>query len=128
MKAWAWLNAGVVRAIHEEQIAEHGGQPGIRDMGLLGSALNRPVNKAHHGETAIAALAAAYAYGIARNHPFLDGNKRVALVCLELFLALNGHELRADDASCLDTMTALADGTLTEPALAAWVEENLWVG
>ncbi|MBF0251083.1 MAG: type II toxin-antitoxin system death-on-curing family toxin [Alphaproteobacteria bacterium] len=128
MKAWAWLNAGVVRAIHEEQIAEHGGQPGIRDMGLLDSALNRPVNKAHHGKTAIAALAAAYAYGIARNHPFLDGNKRVALVCLELFLALNGHELRANDASCLDTMTALADGTLTEPALAAWVEENLWVG
>ena len=107
MTAWTWLNKNVVLAIHDEQIAEHGGGAGIRDEGLLDSALARPLNKAARGEPDITELAAAYAYGIARNHPFLDGNKRTAMVVLELFLALNGYELAANDQACLEVMLAV---------------------
>lgn len=126
MPEWVWVETAVVLAVHDEQLAEHGGATGLRDRGLLESALARPQNVAAYDEGAdVAALAAAYAFGVARNHPFLDGNKRTALVVLELFLELNGHALEADDAACVATMLRLASGDLEEDALAAWVRGNL---
>jgi death-on-curing protein len=98
----------------------------VRDLGLLESALARPQHLAAYDPDADAArLAAAYAFGVARNHPFIDGNKRTALVVLELFLTLNGHALKADDAGCVATMLALAAGELGEEALVGWVQERL---
>lgn len=123
--AWVWINPAVILAIHQEQIAEHGGQPGVRDLGLLDSALNRPKNLDIYKDADVAALAAAYGYGLARNHPFVDGNKRVCLVAMELFLLLNGHELSAGDATCLETFLALADGSLAEDALAEWLRAHI---
>lgn len=121
---WTWVQRRVVLAVHDEQIAEHGGQPGLRDAGLLESALARPMNAAAYGEADAPGLAAAYAYGIARNHPFLDGNKRTALVVSELFLELNGWRLNASDTECVLTFVALAAGHLAEPELAAWFRQH----
>ena len=118
-----WIAAEVVSAIHEEQLAEHGGGPGIRDRGLLDSALACPRTAAAFGEPDLCALAAAYAFGIARNHPFIDGNKRTAFVVCELFLALNGMVLTADDGECVLKMLALAAGDLPEDACAAWLRD-----
>ncbi len=124
--AWVWIADGVVLAIHEAQLAEHGGPTGIRDEGLLNSALARPHNlEAYSDAPDPAALAAAYAFGIARNHPFLDGNKRTAFVVMELFLNLNGWALIADDAACITTTQALAAGDVSEKALAKWLRENI---
>lgn len=123
--SWTWIDKRVALATHEEQIAEHGGQPGIRDEGLLDSALARPLNKAAYGEDDITVLAAAYAYGIVGNHPFVDGNKRTGFVAMELFLALNGSALRADDATCLQTFLSLAEGALSEERLVVWLRE--WI-
>lgn len=120
-----WLRLEVVLAVHEQQIAEHGGAPGLRDRGMLESALARPQQKAAYGEPDLADLTAAYAFGIARNHPFVDGNKRVAFVALELFLRINGFELVADDRACLAVMLDLAAGELEEEALAAWIRARL---
>lgn len=119
-----WIAVEVVLAIHEEQIAEHGGGAGIRDRGLLDSALARPRNAISYGDPDLCDLAAAYAFGIARNHPFIDGNKRTAFVVCELFLALNGLTLIADDADCVLTMVALAAGDLPEDAVAAWLRDH----
>jgi death on curing protein len=119
-----WIDRAVVLAIHDEQLAEHGGQAGVRDRGLLESALARPRNQFGYGESSLARLAAAYAFGISRNHPFLDGNKRTSLVVAELFLELNGLELAASDAACIATFLSLAAGELTEDDLARWVIEN----
>jgi death-on-curing protein len=119
-----WVERAVVLAIHDEQVAEHGGQPGLRDTELADSALARPRNAAACGAADLATLAAAYAYGIARNHPFVDGNKRTALVVAELFLALNGCRLAATDEDCLLTFVALAGGELPEPALADWFRRH----
>jgi death on curing protein len=119
-----WIDLAVVLAIHDEQLAEHGGQAGVRDRGLLESALARPRNQFGSGESSLARLAAAYAFGISRNHPFLDGNKRTSLVVAELFLELNGFELAASDAACVATFLALAAGELTEDELARRVAEN----
>jgi death-on-curing protein len=119
-----WIDPPVVLAIHDEQLAEHGGQGGVRDRGLLESALARPRNQFEYGESSLARLAAAYAFGISRNHPFLDGNKRTSLVVAELFLELNGLELSASDAACVATFLSLAAGELTEDDLALWVMEN----
>jgi death-on-curing protein len=116
-----WIELDVVLAIHDEQLAEHGGQPGVRDAGLLESALSRPRHQFAYGQPSIAHLAASYAFGISRNHPFLDGNKRTSLVAAELFLELNGHELTATDAQCVTTFLALAAGELTEGQLADWI-------
>ena len=116
-----WIVRDVVLAVHDEQLAEHGGQPGVRDPGLLESALARPRNQYAYGETSIARLAASYAFGLSRNHPFLDGNKRTSLVVAELFLALNGLELAVSDAECVTTFLALAAGDLTEEELAGWI-------
>ena len=119
-----WVELDVVLAIHDEQLAEHGGQPGVRDPGLLESALGRPRNQFAYGEPSITRLAASYAFGISRNHPFLDGNKRTSLVVAELFLELNGYELIASDAQCVTTFLQLAAGELTEDQLAEWITAN----
>lgn len=121
MSRWRWIEETVVWAIHEEQLAEHGGSVGVRDRGLLASALARPQNLAAYGTPDIAELAAAYGFGIARNHPFIDGNKRTAFVCTELFLLIHGWELLADDAACVAMMLALAAGELSEADCAAWL-------
>lgn len=123
---WTWVLDSVVLAIHDAQLAEHGGIAGIRDEGLLSSALARPRNVEAYGANVDAAsLAGAYAFGIARNHPFLDGNKRTAFVVLELFLGLNGRQLAVNDADCISTMLALASGDLREEELAAWLRQKI---
>ena len=124
-QSWVWLDEGVVHAVHEEQLLEHGGGSGARDAGLLESALARPLHLAAYGSPDAAVLAAAYGYGIARNHPFVDGNKRTAFVAVELFLALNGFGLAASDADCVITMLKLAAGELAEEELADWLRGHL---
>ena len=123
-KDWVWLDAQVMLAVHEEQLAEHGGGSGVRDQGLFESALNRPLNLAAYGDPDVAALAAAYGFGLARNHAFVDGNKRTAFVAVELFLVLNGWTLMADDAACVLTMLALAAGDLREDEFAQWLRDH----
>jgi death-on-curing protein len=120
-----WVDLDVVLAIHEEQLAEHGGADGVRDMGILQSALARPLNLIAYGSPDLADLAAAYAGGIARNHPFVDGNKRTAWVVAETFIELNSLELIADDAGSYETMLALAEGRIDEAAFAAWMRPQL---
>jgi death-on-curing protein len=120
----AWIDLQVVLAIHDEQLAEHGGQPGVRNRGLLESALARPRYQHAYGESSLARLAASYSFGISRNHPFLDGNKRTSLVVAELFLELNGLALTADDAACVSTFLDFAAGELSEDDLARWIEAN----
>lgn len=120
-QVWVWIDPAVVLAVHEEQLAEHGGAAGVRDAGLLESALARPRNLAHYGEPDLCELAAAYAFGLARNHPFIDGNKRSAFVATELFLVLNGWQLVASDADCVLIMLSLASGEIDEPTFAAWL-------
>ncbi|RZS58433.1 type II toxin-antitoxin system death-on-curing family toxin [Sphaerotilus mobilis] len=123
-QGWVWLDPHVLRAVHDEQLAEHGGAAGERDPGLFESALARPQHLAVYGEPDVADFAAAYGYGIARNHPFIDGNKRTAFVAVELFLFLNGEQLIADDAACVITMLKLAAGDLAEAEFAAWLRDN----
>ena len=122
---WRWLREDVLLAAHAEQLSEHGGLAGIRDPGGLASAIARPENLAHDGEPDVSDLAAAYAFGLARNHPFIDGNKRTAFVAVELFLVLNGHELMASDADCVITMLGLAAGDLSEAAYAEWLRSHI---
>lgn len=123
---WAWIVESVALAIHEAQLAEHGGMAGIRDEGLFLSAMARPQNVAAYGDRPdVSDLAAAYAFGLARNHPFLDGNKRTAFVVMELFLNLNGWVLEADDADCITTMESVAAGKLPEKSLAAWLRDHI---
>ena len=121
---WVWIDPAVILAVHEEQLAEHGGAAGVRDVGLLESALARPRNLALYGQPGVCDLAASYAHGLARNHPFVDGNKRSAFVACELFLALNGWRLTASDADCVMTMLALAAGELDEPGFADWLRSR----
>ena len=118
---WKWLDASVVRAVHEEQLAEHGGAVGVRDAGLFESALARPMQLAAYGGPDAAALAATYGWGLAKNHPFIDGNKRSAFVAVELFLALNGWDLTASDADCVLTMLRVAGGEIGESDFAEWI-------
>ena len=125
MKKWVWVDPRAILAIHDEQLAEHGGGSGLRDQGLLESALARPINLAAYEDPDVAALAASYTVGLAKNHPFVDGNKRTAFVALELFLALNGHELMAGDADCVVTMLAVAAGDIEEAELAEWIRQNV---
>ena len=121
---WRWLAADVLLAVHEEQLAEHGGAAGVRDTGLFESALARPQNLAAYGDPDAHALAAAYGVGLAKNHPFVDGNKRTAFVAVELFLALNGWQLLADDANCVLTMLGVASGAIDEPTFAQWLRAH----
>ena len=120
-----WLPKDLILAVHDRQLAEHGGAAGVRDEGLLESALARPQNLFAYGECDVAALAGAYAFGIARNHPFVDGNKRTAFVACELFLAANGYDLTASDEECLAMMLGLAAGELSEVEFAAWLRESV---
>jgi death on curing protein len=126
---WKWVVESVALAIHEAQLAEHGGLAGLRDEGLFLSAMARPQNLAAYGESPDAAdLAAAYAFGLARNHAFLDGNKRTAFVVMELFLNLHGWILEADDVECISTMESVASGDLSEAKLAAWLRSHITRG
>ncbi|SEJ02808.1 death on curing protein [Sphingobium sp. AP50] len=123
---WVWVTLAVAEAAHAEQIAEHGGGgDALRDRGLFESAMARPQQLAHYGDPNAAALAAAYAYGLARNHPFVDGNKRIAAVVSETFLLLNGHILMASDAELVVAFLELAAGTLSEDDLADWFRAHL---
>lgn len=116
-----WVSEAVVLAIHDEQLAEHGGASGLRDESLLLSALARPRNIATYGTPDLADLAAAYATGIARNHAFVDGNKRMAIiVAAGVFLPLNGYEITAANEELVRVMLAVADGSMSEPDMAAW--------
>jgi death on curing protein len=124
---WIWVTVEVAMAAHAEQLAEHGGGEGVRDGGLLESAMARPRNLAAYGEPDAAELAAAYAFGIARNHPFVDGNKRTAAVVSETFLMLNGHRLGAGDAELVVAFLALAAGELSEEEMADWFRSRLRV-
>lgn len=124
-KDWVWVTAAVAHAAHAEQLAEHGGGEGVRDNGLLESAMARPQNLLAYGAPDAADLAAAYAYGIARNHPFIDGNKRTAAVVSETFLMLNGYTLAATDAELVVAFLALAAGELSEDELADWFRAHI---
>jgi death on curing protein len=124
MTEWIWIDAAVLYAVHEEQLTEHGGAAGVRDAGLFESALARPQNLALYEKPDAAGLAASYGFGIARNHPFIDGNKRTAFVAAELFLDLNGFELLADDADCVMTMLAVATGEMDEATFAEWIRRH----
>ncbi len=124
MSGWNWIKLSVILALHDEQIAEHGGSAGLRDQGLLESALARPLNLAAYGKPDCAGLAASYGVAIAKNHPFVDGNKRVAFVAVELFLEINGWELTASDADATLTMLAVAAGELGEAAFADWIRHH----
>ena len=121
-----WLRTDAVLAMHKRQIAEHGGGEGVRDLGLLESALTRPQNiAAYEPDADIARLAAAYAFGIAKNHPFVDGNKRTSLVACRTFLILNGYQLDASPTDKYLTFISLAEGTLSEEELAEWLREKV---
>jgi death-on-curing protein len=123
---WVWVALAVAMAAHAEQIAEHGGGgDALRDRGLFESAMARPQQLAHYGDPDAAALAAAYAYGLARNHPFVDGNKRIAAVVSETFLLLNGYSLNATDAELVVAFLELAAGSLAEDELADWFRQHL---
>lgn len=124
MTEWKWIGEAVVLAIHDEQLAEHGGGPGLRDQGLLRSALARPINRAADGGGDVFDLAAACAFGIVRNHPFVDGNKRTAFVLALLFLLDQGFELKAAEIDKTLAMLRLAEGATGEEAFAAWLRGN----
>ena len=121
-----WLKIDRVAAIHQLQLAEHGGGSGIRDVGLLESALARPENiAAYEPDADVATLAAAYAFGIIKNHPFIDGNKRTGYVVMETFLVINGYQLTATPQDKYITFLNLAEGTFTEDDLAEWLRDRL---
>jgi death on curing protein len=121
---WVWIDTAVIHAVHDEQLQEHGGSSGLRDEGLLESALARPQQLAAYGQPDASALAAAYGFGLAKNHPFIDGNKRTAFVAVELFLALNGFNFNANDAECVMAMLQLAASECTEEQFAEWVRKH----
>jgi len=120
-----WLSREAVKAIHEEQIAEHGGRPGILDENALEAALARPANKLDYGEPDHAELAAAYLYGITTRHPFADGNKRVGLLAAYVFLRINGYELEADNGQAYVLAAAVAAGEIDEAGIALWLRDNI---
>ncbi len=125
-----WLDRPIVEALHADQVLEHGGSLGIRDEGLLESALTRPQQKWYYEpDTDLATLAAAYALGIAKNHPFIDGNKRAALVAAYTFLAINDLELEAPEPEAVNAILGTADGSLSEEDLASWIRSHLipWI-
>jgi death-on-curing protein len=125
MTDWVWLDSDALLAAHDEQLAEHGGASGIRDIGMFESALARPKNQAAYGEPDAAALAAAYAFALAKTHPFIDGNKRIALVALESFLVLNGFNLTSDDGQTTLVILSVAAGSFSEEELTTWIRKNI---
>jgi death-on-curing protein len=116
-----WITRDIAMAAHAQSLADHGGSPGVRDEGLLSSALARPQNLAAYGEPGVHELAASLAYGLAKNHPFIDGNKRTAFLCAYTFLGLNGAELDADEAEAAAIMVDLAAGDVSEAEFARWL-------
>jgi death-on-curing protein len=125
VKGIAWLDSRTIRAIHLALLAEHGGLPGVRDEGLLDSAMARPKNLAAYEAPSLAQLAASYGFGLTKNHPFLDGNKRVGLAAIAVFLDINGYELIASQPDAVTTMLQLAAGDLDEKQLARWIQDNV---
>jgi death on curing protein len=123
--SWRWVDRRALMLLHAESLAEHGGGEGLRDEGLLESALARAENLAAYGSPDVADLAASYGFGLAKNHPFIDGNKRAAFLSVGLFLHLNGYRLRATQAEATLTMLGLASGDLTETEFAAWLREHV---
>jgi death on curing protein len=120
-----WLNATMIRAIHTSQVQEHGGSLGLRDKGLLDSALDRPRNRFHYEpEADLIDLAASYGFGLARNHPFVDGNKRVAFQAMYVFLGLNGLRIEAEEPEVVRIILALAAGELQERNLSEWLRQH----
>ena len=124
MSDWNWVDVQALRLLHDESLAEHGGSAGLRDEGLLQSALARPQNLVAYGDPDAAELAAAYGFGLAKNHAFVDGNKRVAFLAVGLFLALNGLRLMATQAEATLTMLDVAAGAIDEAAFAAWIRSH----
>jgi death-on-curing protein len=120
-----WLGSKIAHAIHDRQLAEHGGGSGLRDQGALESALARPINRWSYGEDELVALAAAYAFGIARNHPFADGNKRTAWILARLFMMANGVKIVFDKAEAIAAVLSLAAGELSEDELADWFRQRV---
>jgi len=121
-----WLALVHILAVHSDQIQAHGGSLGLRDRGLLKSALKRPRNRFHYEPTSdLSSLAASYGFGIAKNHPFVDGNKRVAFQAMYLFLGLNGLRIDASEEEVVATILSLASGDLDEPGLAAWLRDHV---
>jgi death-on-curing protein len=119
-----WLTNDLVLSIHDEQLGQFGGPPGLRDQGLLESALGRPLNKYAYGSTDLDELAAAYAFGLARNHAFVDGNKRIAFLAMVTFLGLNGIDFVVPEAEAVVIMLGLASGEIDEGGLARWIRDN----
>ena len=119
-----WLPIDLTLAIHDSQLREHGGPPGVRDQGALESALGRPMNQWAYEQPDLAQLAAAYAFGIAKNHPFVDGNKRTALLAIVTFLGLNDIDFLADEAEAVVMIRGLAAGEISEESLARWIRDN----
>ena len=122
---WNWIDKRVLLLLHDESLAEHGGASGLRDEGLLDSALARPLNLAAYEQPDLAALAASYALALAKNHAFVDGNKRAGFLAMGLFLFLNGHRLTATQADATVTMLAVAAGEIDEATLADWIRRNM---
>jgi death-on-curing protein len=120
-----WLDLSIVLDVHTEQLALFGGADGIRDLGLLESALGRPLNEFSYGETDLAVLAASYAFGISRNHPFVDGNKRAAFAAIIVFLGLDGIDLDVPPETATAIILGLAAGEITEQGLAQWIKDNM---
>ena len=125
MSQWKWVNRQVLLLLHDESLAEHGGAPGLRDEGLLDSALARPVNLALYEQPDVASLAASYGVGLAKNHAFVDGNKRAAFLAVGMFLAVNGFRLRATQADATLTVMEVAAGVMDEAAFAQWIREHI---
>ena len=123
--SWRFIDRRALLLLHDESLAEHGGAPGLRDEGLLDSALARPLNLMGYGEPDLAALAAAYGVGLAKNHAFVDGNTRAAFLAAGLFLGLNGYRLAATQADATLTMLAVASGDMAEDECAAWIRAHL---
>ncbi len=123
--SWQWIDRRALELLHDESVAEHGGLPGLRDPGLLESALARPHNLVAYGEPDVADLAAAYGVGLAKNHAFVDGNKRAAFLAIGLFLILNGQRLVTTQADATLTMLGVAAGSIDETALAAWLRQHM---
>ena len=125
MSGWKWVSREVLLLLHDESLAEHGGMTGLRDEGLLDSALGRPPNLDHYGSPDIADLAASYGVGLAKNHPFVDGNKRAAFLAVGLFLRVNGQRLITSQADATQTVLDVAAGQMDEAAFAAWIRSHL---
>jgi death on curing protein len=120
-----WISKKALLLLHEESLAEFGGARGLRDEGLLDSALARAQNThAYNPDSIMADLAASYGFGLAKNHAFVDGNKRAAYLCMGLFLAINGYQLKPNQVDAIETMLAVASGEIDEKALAAWIAKN----